>query len=201
MVSTSGAEEVPPGATEGEEQDDYVAPEAKSVEQLMEKKEGEDEAMERYKAQLLGAAAAGGGKTDDPRRVVVTEVGIVPADHAPIMLDMTSDAPKSIVIKEGTNYRLQFGFRVQNTLVSGLKYKHAVTRSGLKVDSAEEMLGSYGPDPDKVNTVQVPRREWETAPSGMMARATYTVKCSFADDDKVEHLAFSFKLEVKKDWA
>jgi len=53
----------------------------------------------------------------------------------------------------------------------------------------------------QVNTVQVPRRDWETAPSGMMARATYTIKAAFLDDDKVEHLTFSFELDVKKDWA
>ncbi|MBO8631236.1 hypothetical protein INO08_16155, partial [Staphylococcus aureus] len=39
---------------------------------------------------------------------------------------------------------------VQNQLVSGLKYSHVVTRRGIKVDSAQEMLGSYGPDPQKV---------------------------------------------------
>ncbi|KAL1516004.1 hypothetical protein AB1Y20_002617 [Prymnesium parvum] len=182
------------------EEDNYTPPEPKSVEELMAQKEGEDEALQRYKASLLGAGAASTA-TDDPRRVVVTEVGIIPSDHAPIMLDMTSDQPKKIVLKEGCSYRLQFGFRVQNQLVSGLKYSHVVTRRGIKVDSAQEMLGSYGPDPQKVNTVQVPRRDWETAPSGMLARATYTVKSAFTDDDKVEHLSFSFELEVKKDWA
>jgi hypothetical protein len=104
--------------------DDYKPPEAKSVEELMAMKEGEDEALQRYKASLLGATA--GAKTDDPRRVVITEVGIVPADHPPIMLDMTAQGPKKMVIKEGCSYRLQFGFRVQNELVSGLKYKHVV---------------------------------------------------------------------------
>ena len=48
--------------------------------------------------------------------------------------------------------------------------------------------------------MQVPRREWEAAPSGMLARGTYEVKCSFLDDDKAEHLSFSFQLEIKKDW-
>mmetsp|Transcript_32414 Transcript_32414/g.85548 ORF Transcript_32414/g.85548 Transcript_32414/m.85548 type:complete len:229 (+) Transcript_32414:41-727(+) len=184
-----------------EEVDDYKVSEKKSVEELMAKKEGEDEALQRYKAQLLGAAAAG-AKTDDPRRVVITEVAIIPSDRAPITLDMTTDSKKkSLVIKEGCMYKLQFSFRVQNELVSGLKYKHIVTRKGIKVDKTEEMLGSYGPDAEKLNTVQVPRREWEEAPSGMLARGTYTVKSSFVDDDKAEHLAFSFELEIKKEWA
>ena len=67
----------------------------------------------------------------------------------------------------------------------------------LKVD---EMLGSYAPDPSKVNSVIFPRREWEEAPSGMMARGTYTAKTTFVDDDKKEHLAFEYKLKIAKDW-
>jgi hypothetical protein len=43
----------------------------KTVEELLGAKEGEDEALQRYKQQLLGVAAAGGGKTDDPRRVLM----------------------------------------------------------------------------------------------------------------------------------
>ena len=57
--------------------DDYTPPDAKTVGELMQTKEGEDEAMARYKASLLGAAAAGGGKSNDPRRVVITELTVV----------------------------------------------------------------------------------------------------------------------------
>lgn len=112
-------------------------------------------------------------------------------------------ASKKVVIKEGCSYRLQISFRVQNELVSGLKYKHAVYRKGIRLDRTEEMLGSFGPDAAKVNEVLVPppRSGWETAPSGMMARATYDVKATFTDDDKAEHLAFAFQLDIKKDWA
>jgi len=72
---------------------------------------------------------------------------------------------------------------------------------GVAVDKTEEMLGSYGPSLEEVNTVVFPRRAWEEAPKGMMARAKYTVKTSFVDDDKQEHLSFGYSFEIKKDWA
>ena len=34
-------------------------------------------------------------------------------------------------------------------------------------------------DPTKVNTVVFPRREWEQAPSGLVARATYAASSAF----------------------
>ena len=46
--------------------------------ELMQRKEGEDEAMERYKARLIKAEAA---ITEDPRRVVVTEMIILLAEQ------------------------------------------------------------------------------------------------------------------------
>lgn len=66
-------------------EDDYKPPEAKSVNELLATKEGEDEAMARYKASLLGAAAAGQGKSEDPRRVVITQLAVVvsPARQLP----------------------------------------------------------------------------------------------------------------------
>ena len=59
--------------------------ELRRVNELLATKEGEDEAMARYKASLLGAAAAGQGKSEDPRRVVITQLAVVvsPARQLP----------------------------------------------------------------------------------------------------------------------
>lgn len=38
------------------------------------------------------------------------------------------------------------------------------------------------------------------APGGMMARATYTIKSSFIDDDKEAHLSWEWHLKIAKDW-
>ena len=188
-----------------EESDNYKAPEKKSVNELLEQKEGEDEALQRYKAQLLGAAAAGGGTVaGDARRMVLTQMAIlVNGLDAPLLYDADSlmSGTTTVVLKEGCEYKTQLDFRVQNELVSGLKYKNDVKRMAMSVLKVNEMLGSYGPDAEKVNTIVFPRREFERAPAGMMARGSYKCKTEFVDDDGATHLAFEYKLEIKKDWA
>ena len=58
----------------------------------------------------------------------------------------------------------------------------------------------YGPDADKIHTVTFPKREWETAPSGMLARGTYAAAVTFVDDDKEQHAAFAYEFSIKKGW-
>lgn len=155
----------------------YHAPDAKSIGELLstEGKEGEDEALQRYKASLLGSAAVSGAAgTKDPRRVVIRELAvIINGDRAPLTIDMTDRSVAAggltFTLKEGCEYRMQLSFVVQNEIVSGLKYKNVVSRGPLPVLKVDEMLGSYAPDPSKVITVVFPRREWEEAPSGMSA--------------------------------
>jgi len=62
------------------------------------------------------------------------------------------------------------------------------------VDSTTSMVGSYGPKTELQSFTTKP----EQAPSGMMARGTYTIKSLFTDDDKHEHLKWEWKLEIKK---
>jgi len=64
------------------------------------------------------------------------------------------------------------------------------------VDSTKYMVGSYGPK-QEVQSYTTPVEE---APSGMLARGSYTVKSLFTDDDKHEHLKWEWTLEIKKDW-
>lgn len=180
--------------------DTYQAPKEKSVKDLMEHKEGEDEAMKRYKESLLAGAAA--AKTDDPRRVVVTEMQILFPDREAYVFNLEDDATLTgltFVLKEGCQYKTQLSFRVQNEIVSGLKVVTAVKRMGVGVLKQEEMLGSYGPGAD-IKTAQMPRRTMDEAPSGMLARGKYEATTVFIDDDKVEHLKFSYHFEIKKDW-
>ena len=58
----------------------------------------------------------------------------------------------------------------------------------------------YGPDADKIHTVTFPKREWETAPAGMLARGTYAAAVTFVDDDKEQHAAFAYEFSIKKGW-
>ena len=191
-----------------ENKDDYVAPEAKSIEELLstEGKEGEDEALQRYKASLLGTAAvSGAAKSNDARRAVINELAILINGRDPLRFDMSNHEALltgglTVKLKEGCEYRTQLTFTVQNEIVSGLKYKNAVSRGPIPILKTDEMLGSYAPDPKKPNVAVFPRREWDKAPSGMMARGTYSAKTSFVDDDGTSHLTFSYKLVIGKDW-
>ena len=135
----------------GSQKDLYVAPEKKTVGEIMEQKEGEDEAMARYKAQLLGGAAAGAAVSEDgdKRRVVPVELRVLLEGRPDIVFDLETAsvstaamAPMTFVLKEAANYRVQVSFRVQNEICSGLRYRQAVKRGVLTVDKTDEMLGS-----------------------------------------------------------
>ena len=65
------------------------------------------------------------------------------------------------------------------------------------VDKNKYMVGSYGPK-SEVQSFTSPSDE---APSGMIARGTYTVKSEFLDDDKNIYLSWEWSLKVAKDWA
>ena len=190
---------------------EYKAPPKNTVSELLSAKEGEDEALQRYKASLLGAASGSGATAagEDARHVVVRQLAILINGRDPLMFDMTDEVLSgglNVVLREGCEYRVQLTFCVQHEIVSGLKYQNVVSRlipivgKPLTVLTVDEMLGSYPPDPAKAVTVVFPRREWEQAPSGMTARAAYTCKTTLLDDDGFEHLKFSYQLTIKKDW-
>lgn len=89
-------------------------------------------------------------------------------------------------------------FRVQNQILSGMKYLQVVKRLAVS-QKTQEMIGSYSP-----NTTD--RREYEkkfeadTAPSGMLARGHYNASSKFVDDDNNVHLKFDWSFDIKKDW-
>lgn len=58
------------------------------------------------------------------------------------------------------------------------------------------MIGSYGPKRDLQSYIT----PCETAPSGMIARGTYTVNSSFVDDDKIQHLQWEWSFKIKENW-
>ncbi|OMJ25356.1 Rho GDP-dissociation inhibitor [Smittium culicis] len=101
-----------------------------------------------------------------------------------------------LVIKEGIAYRLKIRFRIQHDVISGLKYLHAVKRTGITFDRTQEMLGSYGPSDKEYEKKFLP----EEAPSGLIARGKYIVKSKFVDDDNICHLEWEWVMEIKKDW-
>ncbi|XWS12916.1 hypothetical protein CRYUN_Cryun37aG0131400 [Craigia yunnanensis] len=106
--------------------------------------------------------------------------------------------PKGLwfTLKEGSKYSLQFTFQVSNNIVSGLKYTNTVWKTGVKVDSAKEMIGTFSPQAEPY-THEISE---ETTPSGMFARGNYSARSKFADDDNKYYLEINYAFDIRKEW-
>ncbi|KFB53891.1 AGAP012168-PA-like protein [Anopheles sinensis] len=195
--------EVNPAEVEQEQEHDtnYQPPPQKTIEEIM-AADAEDESLRKYKEALLGEAQAEKIIFDasDTRKVIVKKLALLVADRDPMELDLTGDLSKLkknvFVIKEGIQYKLRIDFIVQREIVHGLKYVQKTYRMGVPVDKMVQMVGSYPPKKE----IQSYTTPFEEAPSGMMARGTYSVASLFTDDDKNEHLKWDWSFEIKKDW-
>ncbi|XP_049296948.1 rho GDP-dissociation inhibitor 1 [Anopheles funestus] len=198
----STEKEMNPAEVEQEEHDsNYQPPPQKTIEEIM-AADAEDESLRKYKEALLGEAQAEKIVFDDsdPRKVIVKKLALLVTDRDPMELDLTGDLTKLkknvFVIKEGIQYKIRIDFVVQREIVHGLKYVQKTYRMGVPVDKMVQMVGSYPPKKE----IQSYTTPFEEAPSGMMARGTYSVTSLFTDDDKNEHLKWDWSFEIKKDW-
>ncbi|KAM7501039.1 hypothetical protein LguiA_025453 [Lonicera macranthoides] len=162
-------------------------------------KDKDDESLTRWKEQLLGSVDINSvGETLDPE-VKILSLAIKSPGRADIFLPLPeSGNPKGswFTLKEGCRYSLQFTFQVSNNIVSGLKYRNTVWKTGVKVDSTKEMIGTFSPQQEPY-THEMPE---ETTPSGMFARGTYSAKTKFLDDDNKCYLEINYSFDIRKDW-
>nr|ABR27883.1 Rho GDP-dissociation inhibitor [Triatoma infestans] len=179
----------------------YKPPPEKSIEEII-SADKEDESLQKYKEALLGEAK--GGKivveSNDERNVIVKRLALCVSNRPDMELDLTGplDQLKKqvFVIKEGISYKIRIDFIVQREIVHGLKYIQKTYRLGVPVDRMTHMVGSYPPKTE----MQSYTTPLEGAPSGVMARGSYTVSSLFTDDDKNNHLKWEWAFEIKKDW-
>lgn len=72
---------------------------------------------------------------DDPRKVIVKRLVLVPVDRPEISLDLTGDLSnlkkETFIIKEGVSYRIRIEFIVQREIVHGLKYVQQTYKLGI----------------------------------------------------------------------
>lgn len=179
----------------------YKPPPEKSIEEILQADQ-EDESLRKYKEALLGDAKAGSVVVDatDERKVIVKKLALCVPDRPDMELDLSGDLSQLkkqvFTIKEGVSYKIRIDFLVQREIVHGLKYVQKTYRMGVPVDKMTHMVGSYPPKLE-MHSYTTPA---EDAPSGMMARGSYTVQSLFTDDDKHEHLKWEWSFEIKKDW-
>lgn len=192
-------------ATEDDDNDDeqhrnafQLGPQCTLKEQL--EKDKDDESLRKWKEQLLGSVDINNiGETLEPE-VKFISVAIVSPDRSDIVLSIPEDGkPQGLwfTLKEGSHYRLKFSFQVGNNIVSGLRYTNTVWKTAVKVYSTKDMIGTFSPQPEPY-THEMPE---ETAPSGFLARGSYTAKSKFLDDDNKCYLEINYTFDIRKDWA
>ncbi|CAA7259551.1 unnamed protein product [Cyclocybe aegerita] len=168
--------------------------------------DAEDESLARWKASLgivPGAAVEGSG----PKVSVLTlelDSPTLPQGKKIIFdlkdLNKLADTKKNpISIKEGVEYNVRITFKVNHSIISGVRYIQVVKRSGIKVDKLEQMLGSYGPSP--TGEAYAKNFDPEESPSGMLARTgTYNVRSRVIDDDGEVYADWEWHFKLAKEW-
>lgn len=186
-------------ATEEEEEEArlQLGPKCSIKEHL--EKDKDDESLRRWKEQLLGSVDVNSvGETLEPD-VKILSLTILCPGRSDIVLQIPENGdPKGVwfTLKEGTQYCLRFAVQVSNNIVSGLRYINTVWKTGLKVDSSKEMLGTFSPQAEPY----IHEMPEETTPSGMFARGSYSAKTKFIDDDNKCYLEINYTFNIQKEW-
>ncbi|XP_022723963.1 rho GDP-dissociation inhibitor 1-like [Durio zibethinus] len=187
--------------TEEEDDDEErkieLGPQCTLKEQL--EKDKDDESLRRWKEQLLGTVDFESvGENLEPE-VKILSLAIKSPGRPDMVLPIPEDGnPKGLwfTLKEGSKYSLQFAFQVSNNIVSGLRYTNTVWKTGVKVDSAKEMIGTFSPQAEPY-THEICE---ETTPSGIFARGNYSARSKFADDDNKCYLEINYTFDIRKEW-
>jgi len=131
--------------------------------------------------------------------VKITGLSILSPGRPDMVLPLPPE-PKSkepwFTLKEGSAYRLKFTFAVAGNIVSGLRYTNTVWKTGIRVDSTKEMLGTFSPQAEPY-TYLTPE---ETTPSGIFARGSYSARTKFLDDDRKCYLEMNYTFDIRRDW-
>lgn len=189
-------------ATEDEEEEETegkidLGPQYTLKEQL--EKDKDDESLRKWKEQLLGSVDLNSiGEVLEPEVKILT-LTIKSPGREDILLPIPEGGKVHgnwFTLKEGSPYRLQFTFQVNSNIVSGLKYTNTVWKTGMKVDSSKEMLGTFSPQAEAY-THEMPE---ETTPSGIFARGSYSARSRFVDDDNKCYLEINYSFDIRKDW-
>lgn len=201
MSSADDQGDLQPTSTPG-----YKLTAAKSPEELA-KLDAEDESLARWKASLGIVPGVTSGDTSKPKVTVLTleldSPTLPPGKKLAFDLADTAklaDLKKNpVVIKEGVEYNVRITFKVNHSIISGVRYIQVVKRAGIKVDKMEQMLGSYGPSPD--GKPYTKNFDPDESPSGMLARSgAYNVRSRVVDDDGEVYADWEWTFKLAKEW-
>jgi len=200
MATNEDHDELLPTQTAG-----YKAGNLKSVDEYK-NLDANDESLNRWKASL-GLANAEAAPPSGPKITVYTLFLTSPDLPSGKTISIDINNPQAlaalqknpIVIKEATDYNVGITFKVNHSIVTGIRYIQVVKRLGATVDKLEQMLGSYAPD--KEGKPYTKNFEEEKSPSGMLARSgSYNVRSRVVDDDGNIYADFEWTFKLAKEW-
>lgn len=123
------ANEDEPEMTQG-----YSVPDKVGVDDLM-KKDADDEALQKYKAALIGNAKDKIIDENDERMIFFDELVVQVTSEAkdPIVIDPAKCSAEQVAftLKEKATYTVAIKFRVQRDIVTGLKRFMVIKRKGI----------------------------------------------------------------------
>nr|DAD24226.1 TPA_asm: hypothetical protein HUJ06_025689 [Nelumbo nucifera] len=162
-----------------------LGPQFSLKEQL--EKDKDDESLRRWKEQLLGSVDLSAvGENAEPE-VKILSLTILSPGRPDLVLPIpfaSNSKGCAFVLKDGSRYRLKFSFIVSNNIVSGLKYRNTVWKTGVRVENTRVMLGTFSPQQEPY-TYEL---EEETTPSGMFARGSYSARTKVNTPTEIRHL-------------
>ncbi|KAF9645678.1 E set domain-containing protein [Thelephora ganbajun] len=197
-MSTPHEDDLTPTFTPG-----YKPTAAKSMDEYA-NLDAEDESLARWKASL-GIVPGASGPATGPRVTVLTlelnSPTLPPGKKISFNLrnavQLANLRKDPISIKEGVEYNVRITFKVNHSIISGVRYIQVVKRSGVRVDKLEQMLGSYGPREEPY----IKDFETDESPSGMIARTgSYNVRSRVVDDDGEVYADWEWTFKISKEW-
>ncbi|KAK4491761.1 hypothetical protein RD792_002536 [Penstemon davidsonii] len=163
-------------------------------------KDKDDESLRKWKEQLLGSVDVDSVQENQETDVKILSLTIASPGRSDIVLPIPEVGnPKGLwfTLKEGSRYTLKFSIKVSNDIVCGLKYTNTVWKTGIKVDSTKQMIGTFSPQAEPY----VHEMSEETTPSGIFARGAYSARSKFVDDDNKCYLEINYTFDIQKDWS
>ncbi|KAI1796240.1 rho GDP-dissociation inhibitor [Ganoderma leucocontextum] len=178
---------------------------AKSVDEYA-KLDAEDESLARWKASLgivPGSAAPATGPKVTILSLELASVTLPPGKQLVMNIldenEVASLKKHPVTIKEAVEFNVRIQFKVNHSIISGVRYIQVVKRSGVRVDKMEQMLGSYGPHPQ--GEAYIKNFDPEESPSGVLARTgTYNVRSRVVDDDGEVYADWEWSFKIGKEW-
>jgi Rho GDP-dissociation inhibitor len=105
-----------------------------------------DESLRKWKESLGIGSGKLIGDPNDPRTCIIESLGLEVEGRPDIIVDLKEPGALSTLkdhpftIKEGATFRMKVKFRVQNQVLSGLKYVQVAKRAGLSAKMQEMIV-------------------------------------------------------------